>query len=57
MHPTYSKMFYYERNVMWTAKGDDTTVHRRHIFRSVREAISGVGERCTMRRFINILFT
>jgi len=40
-----------------TAEVDDTTVHSRmHLYRSMREEIRE-GESCTMRRFINILFT
>jgi len=36
-----------------TVEVDDTTVHSRmHLYRSMREE-----ESCTMRRFINILFT
>jgi hypothetical protein len=42
---------------MWTAVVNDTTVHSRmHLFIPMMAEISE-GERCTMRRFINILFT
>lgn len=53
----YSTIFYYEWNIVWTAAVNDTTVHSRmHLYRSMKEEISE-GESCTMRRFINILFT
>jgi hypothetical protein len=42
---------------VWTAEINDTIVHSRmHLYRSMRVEISE-GESCTMRRFINILFT
>ena len=42
---------------MWTAEVNDTTVHSKmHLHRSTTVEISE-GESCTMRRFINILFT